>query len=316
MARANAARAAQRYVAQLSAEQRAEQAGKLNRGLRGAAYFYSKGDKEGFEKFVETQGLDPADVPFDQFPAVAAQYTGVLDTLQNFEVRENPPAPEPADEYQRYIQEESQAGRQPLSRIDYSLAKKGQGTTVYDPATGQPLVQIGGAGGPPKMTVDAAKNSGFLARMLESNEVLGQTEEQGTRWMQQQLENVPMGLGNYGRDPEFQRFDQARRDFVNAILRRESGAVISQSEFDNANKQYFPAPGDTPEVIEQKRRNRLTAIQGIRIGASSGAPYVDATRLPPYQPESQDMSSPAPAAPDFSTMSDEELDAYIAANGG
>lgn len=50
--------------------------------------------------------------------------------------------------------------------------------------------------------------------------------------------------------------DQAERDFVNAVLRRESGAAISPSEFSSAEKQYFPRAGDTQAVLEQKRQNR------------------------------------------------------------
>lgn len=55
---------------------------------------------------------------------------------------------------------------------------------------------------------------------------------------------------------DFQKYDQAKRDFVNATLRRESGAVISPQEFDNAEKQYFPRPGDSEEVVSQKKANR------------------------------------------------------------
>jgi hypothetical protein len=61
-----------------------------------------------------------------------------------------------------------------------------------------------------------------------------------------------------------QKAEQAQRDFINAILRQESGAVISDSEFDNARKQYFPQPGDSKGVIAQKKRNRQTAINGLR----------------------------------------------------
>lgn len=60
-----------------------------------------------------------------------------------------------------------------------------------------------------------------------------------------------------------QQVMQAQRDFINAILRKESGAAIAQSEFDNARKQYFPLPGDGPEVIKQKADNRQLAIQGL-----------------------------------------------------
>ncbi len=63
--------------------------------------------------------------------------------------------------------------------------------------------------------------------------------------------------------PEFQQFDQAQRDFLNAVLRKESGAVISDQEFDNAKKQYFPVPGDDQKTIEQKRRNRELATRNF-----------------------------------------------------
>lgn len=61
-----------------------------------------------------------------------------------------------------------------------------------------------------------------------------------------------------------QKLDQAKRNFINAVLRRESGAVISDSEFDNAEKQYFPQIGDSAAVIEQKKQNRRTAIDGMK----------------------------------------------------
>lgn len=64
-----------------------------------------------------------------------------------------------------------------------------------------------------------------------------------------------------------QKYVQAQRDFVNAVLRKESGAAISPSEFENARRQYFPMPGDSKEVIEQKRRNRQIEIEGLMQGA-------------------------------------------------
>jgi hypothetical protein len=62
-----------------------------------------------------------------------------------------------------------------------------------------------------------------------------------------------------------QKAEQAQRDFINAVLRQESGAVIADSEFDNAKKQYFPQPGDSAQVIKQKAANRLRAIEGFRV---------------------------------------------------
>src|SRR6478752_6315835 len=64
-----------------------------------------------------------------------------------------------------------------------------------------------------------------------------------------------------------QRAEQAQRDFVNAILRQESGAAIGAQEFDNARKQYFPQPGDSQPVIDQKQRNRQLAVQALQANA-------------------------------------------------
>jgi hypothetical protein len=60
-----------------------------------------------------------------------------------------------------------------------------------------------------------------------------------------------------------QQQEQAERNFINATLRKESGATISPTEFDNAQKQYLPQPGDSETVLEQKRQNRITALKGI-----------------------------------------------------
>ena len=60
-----------------------------------------------------------------------------------------------------------------------------------------------------------------------------------------------------------QSIEQAQRDFINATLRQESGAVINPDEFENAQRQYFPQPGDNPALLAQKRRNREIAISGF-----------------------------------------------------
>ena len=96
---------------------------------------------------------------------------------------------------------------------------------------------------------------------------------------------VPV-VGNYLVSPDFQKVDQAQRDFINAVLRRESGAAIASSEFENARKQYFPQPGDSAEVLAQKKANRQTAVEGVsRAGGPSyqkkAAPAFGSVPIPP-----------------------------------
>jgi len=70
---------------------------------------------------------------------------------------------------------------------------------------------------------------------------------------------------------EIQQYMQASRNLINATLRRESGAVISASEFDTAQKQYLPVPGDTKETLELKRNNR--ALNRVTFKRGAGHAY-------------------------------------------
>jgi hypothetical protein len=90
---------------------------------------------------------------------------------------------------------------------------------------------------------------------------------------------LPGALG--GPSAGQQQVEQARRDFVNAVLRQESGAVIGESEFRNAERQYFPQIGDTPQVIAQKAANRRTAIEGLKRGAGKAAYSADGSKPKP-----------------------------------
>ena len=92
-------------------------------------------------------------------------------------------------------------------------------------------------------------------------------------------------VGNVLMSSEQQRVDQAQRDFVNAILRQESGAVISDAEFANAKRQYFPMAGDSKAALDQKRANRQLAIQGFaRMSGPKGASDIKAIIENPLLP--------------------------------
>lgn len=77
-----------------------------------------------------------------------------------------------------------------------------------------------------------------------------------------------------------QRAEQAQRDFINAVLRQESGAAIGANEFDNARKQYFPQPGDKPKNIAQKAANRKLVIEGFKRSAGANAEFTPVDSAP------------------------------------
>jgi hypothetical protein len=112
-------------------------------------------------------------------------------------------------------------------------------------------------------TIDERKALGFANRISSSSMTI---EQFGDKFAS------PLGLfgkmlPNIFKSGERQQFEQAERDLVNAILRRESGATITPDEFDNARQQYIPQPGDGPEVINQKNMNRQQVLDNFLVEA-------------------------------------------------
>jgi hypothetical protein len=125
-----------------------------------------------------------------------------------------------------------------------------------------------------------ANAAGFANRLEMANDVLSSTLFKPT--IGNQL-GAAIPYSNAFLSNEQQKVEQAKREFINAQLRRESGAAIGSSEFDNANLQYFPQPGDKPDVLEQKARSRALAIKNMRgaAGPSSKA------AMPSWLPNAQ-----------------------------
>lgn len=140
-----------------------------------------------------------------------------------------------------------------------------------------------------------AKAVGFLDRMQEADSVL---DEVGDNVLadpkQAALGAVPLA-GNFLVDEDYQRARQAQENWVRANLRKESGAVIGEEEMAREIATYFPKPGDSPKVIEQKRKAREAAKRGMRTSAGAAGERV-----------SKPNQANANVA-DWRSMSDEQL---------
>lgn len=88
---------------------------------------------------------------------------------------------------------------------------------------------------------------------------------------------------------EGKEFYDAAKVLINAVMRRESGAAISASEWQNAFERWLPRPGDSPELIAQKR-GRLEAQLGNFI-EQAGPAYT------PREKEEQPAAPPQQGAP-------------------
>jgi hypothetical protein len=111
-------------------------------------------------------------------------------------------------------------------------------------------------------------------RMKEANSIVDKLATEGT-------ERSAIGAGTqYGigglvnaatASPQQQQFQQAKRNFITAVLRKESGAVIGQDEFEMEDQKYFRQIGDSDAVAAQKKQARQIAIRAMEIQAGPGA---------------------------------------------
>lgn len=127
---------------------------------------------------------------------------------------------------------------------------------------------------PQKAPTEAqSKASGFAIRTDDANALINGLEDTISKFNPATFSAYsalePSNIGNRFVPDEIRQSRQAERNFLNAILRRESGAVISPSEFANGEKQYFPRPGDDTKTLAQKKRNREVQMAALKSEAGN-----------------------------------------------
>ena len=127
---------------------------------------------------------------------------------------------------------------------------------LYDLRTGQPVMQFGAqteAAGAPPVAATLAPLETELTSMGERGKAA-----------------VPL-VGNSLVSAPFQQAQQAGREFLAVVLRKDTGAAITNQEFEIYGPMYLPQPGDGPQVLEQKRLARDRVMQGIEAGLPRAA---------------------------------------------
>ncbi len=175
-----------------------------------------------------------------------------------------------------------------LSGSQIAAAKQARARAEQAPSQAQPkderIVQIQGPNGAPiwvresdavnKPAAQAARAVtgaerqviSFFNRAKEASETVAPLEDAiGKKGLagQTRLQIAP----NWLQSPENQSYRQAQRAFTEARLRKESGAAIPPAEYENDAKTYFAQPGDTPEILKQKRKGRETVLDGLAFAA-------------------------------------------------
>jgi hypothetical protein len=153
---------------------------------------------------------------------------------------------------------------------------------------------IGTAG--PKLTEGQSKDLNYFGRGNVAN---GRLEEQAgalTGISDTLIRGIPVigdsAVGNALVSSERQLAEQSGKEFVSAILRKDSGAAITKEEMDTYGKMYLPQSGDSPDTIKQKHEARTQALQGIRDGLGTA----QILAAPVAKPAAPTTAQPRPAA--------------------
>ena len=195
----------------------------------------------------------------------------------------SPPIPQGVIPPKGLIQQQAAAG------TEVQQAGQAAGLPVAQapaPGTTAPLI----AQRPPEekpLTEDQARATGFAARMIQASRIIDPLDFSAAAkpGVVETLVGPKIGpmATNILRDEDRQRYRQAQENWVRANLRKESGAVIGSEEMAKEIENYFPQPGDTNAVIEQKRKNREAATQGMITAAGPGAKR-QGLEFKPYEP--------------------------------
>lgn len=169
----------------------------------------------------------------------------------------------PADvqEYNFYADQVRAAGQEPLPYLDYLQAQKGNGLSITTPDG--TIIQQGG--GKP-LTEGQSKDTVYSTRAAGALPIIDEFGEALMNPAMRAVENDPTGLARGMQSPEFQQAQQAGKEFLQAILRKDTGAAITPQETAEYGAVYLPIPGDTPVVLEQKRVSRKRALEAINAG--------------------------------------------------
>lgn len=73
-------------------------------------------------------------------------------------------------------------------------------------------------------------------------------------------------IGNVATSKEFQLAQNAGNEFLQAILRKDTGAAITTQEMEEYGKTYLPSFGDKPETLERKKTARRRALEAMKAG--------------------------------------------------
>lgn len=263
LAKQEAAQQAAQFAASLSAAEREAEAAALERGLAAATQI---NDPETWDRWMTENGLPQLVGRFGDKDLLIAQALGVAEALQMGRDQEaqtfRMATPEEAAQYG------AQAGQFGPDGRFYPINPPRGMMVEVGPDGSTRVVEGAGVGGRP-LTEQQSKDNVFATRAEGALRTLEPVADALVSRGEALAERVPLGLGRELQTDEYQVARQAGDEFLQALLRKDTGAVITAHEQELYGKTYLPQPGDSPAVLEAKRQARARALAALKAGMSA-----------------------------------------------
>lgn len=163
------------------------------------------------------------------------------------------------------------AGRISQEEYDVALANMApSGMTIEsDGAGGFRMVQGPGATSTRPMTEGQSKDNVYATRAEGALRALEPVANALTSAGERALNVDPTGIVRNLQSDDFQVAQNAGQEFLQAILRKDTGAAITAQEQELYGQTYLPQPGDNAAVLEVKRQARARALEALRAGMNA-----------------------------------------------
>jgi hypothetical protein len=143
-----------------------------------------------------------------------------------------------------------------------------------------------------KLTEGQSKDVNYFRRGLNANQTLSDPEMEQALLQLFDSSVRPLGaVGRWLQDENYQKADRAAREFLAMVLRKDTGAQVTNEEMALYGPMYIPMPNDKPGVLEDKRRAREEWLRGMEMGGGTAGPLFRQSReeLKPEELSDEDL---------------------------
>lgn len=255
--------------------QKIEQAMKMNGAITQLLGQVRDGDQQGFAAAV--QRASQLGIPMDQMGHLT-----VAD-LPRLRAESGQTARELDIQFkQAQIAAQKANAAQSYAAADYSRRRAAApavaGGVSVDPETGALIASPGLSN--MKLTEGQSKDIAFLNRANAANNKLDADRTAALVSSKNLGRNVPF-VGNALQSSSSRQGGQIGKDFIAAVLRKDTGAAVTEQEFSFYSDIFLPQWGDDEASLKLKEQSRKSFLDGMRSGLSNGAALARMGVIPP-----------------------------------